>query len=148
MKTCGECTECCTGTLTGEVQGHTFDVTTPCFFLKDGKCDIYSTRPDDPCRNYSCMWLNDEAMPDFMRPDKSNVVLTQLSVDGIYYVEAREAARKRMTTSILSNVIMYAFHSNQNLVYYVDGQFFWLGEPKFMAAMNKKSKDIILKDIS
>jgi hypothetical protein len=94
------------------------------------------------------MWLNDEDMPDFMRPDKSNVVLTQKAINGIYYVDAKEAARKSMTTGILSSVIMYAFHTNQNLLYHVEGKFYWIGEPKFMAAMNKKSKDIILKDIS
>jgi uncharacterized cysteine cluster protein YcgN (CxxCxxCC family) len=147
MRLCGECTECCTGTLTGEVQGHKFDVTDPCFFLEDGKCNIYANRPDDPCKNYSCMWINNEEIPDFMRPDLSNVVLTQLNINGIYYIEAREAARKSMTTSILSNVIMYAFHTNQNLVYHVSGQFYWIGEPKFMVEMNKKSKEIILKEI-
>jgi hypothetical protein len=93
------------------------------------------------------MWINNEEIPDFMRPDLSNVVLTQLNINGIYYIEAREAARKNMTTSILSNVIMYAFHTNQNLVYHVSGQFYWIGEPKFMVEMSKKSKEIILKEI-
>jgi hypothetical protein len=147
MRVCGECTECCTGTLTGEVQGHMFDVTTPCFFLKENKCSIYANRPDDPCKNYSCMWINNLEIPDFMRPDLSNVVLTQLNINGIYYIEAREAARKSMSTSILSNLIMYAFHTNQNLVYHVNGQFYWIGEPRFMTEMNKKSKEIILKEI-
>jgi hypothetical protein len=94
------------------------------------------------------MWLNDESIPDFMRPDKSNVLLTQKAIDGIYYIEARETARKNMTTGTLSKVVMYAFHTNQNLLYHVEGQFHWIGEPKFMDAMIKKSKDIILKDIS
>lgn len=144
-KTCGECTECCTGTLAGEVQGHKFNETTACFFLEDSKCTIYATRPDDPCRNYSCMWLNDESIPDFMRPDKSNVVLTQLSFNNIYYIDAREAARKSMTTTVLSNLLMYALHSKQNLVYYVDGQCYWYGEPDFMKIMNRRSKEIFLK---
>lgn len=147
MRICGECTECCTGTLEGTVDGHEFNVTTACFFLQDNKCNRYETRPDNPCKNYSCMWLNDESIPDFMRPDLSNVVLTKLNINGIEYIESREAARKSMTTSILSNVIMYAFHTNQNLVYHVNGQYFWLGAPDFMNEMNKKSKEIILKEI-
>ena len=146
-KTCDECTECCTGTLAGEVQGHRFDNTKACFFLKNNKCSIYATRPDDPCRNYSCMWINDESMPDFMRPDKSNVVLTQKAFGDIFYIDAREAARKSMTTTVLSNLIAYAFHTNQNLVYYVAGRCYWLGGEQFMKIMNQRSKDIPIKAI-
>jgi uncharacterized cysteine cluster protein YcgN (CxxCxxCC family) len=146
-KTCDECTECCTGTLAGEAYGHKFDETTACFFLENNKCSIYATRPDNPCKNYSCMWLNDDGMPDFMRPDKSNVVLTQKSFDNVFYIHAKEAARKSMTTTVLSNLIMYALHTQQNLVYYVSGQCYWYGDPEFTKIMARRSKDIQIKAI-
>ena len=86
-------------------------------------------------------------MPDFMRPDISNVVLTQLVINGIYYIDAREAARKSMTTTTLSNLIMYAIHSNQNLLYYVAGQCYWFGEPEFIELMNIRANEAKLKEL-
>ena len=138
MKVCGECTECCTGTLQGEVRGHKFDRTTSCFFLKENKCSIYNSRPDTPCKNYSCIWLMDESIPDFMRPDLSNVVLTKRAVGNFEFVEAEEAARKVLTAEILANVIDFAVHSNQNLVYRVSGKLRWIGSSEFVQFMNKQ----------
>ena len=147
MRVCGECTECCTGTLAGEVRGIKFDETTACSFLKENKCSIYESRPEDPCKNYSCMWLNDESIPDFMRPDIAHVVLTQKSINDTYYVEAREAARKTMTAATLANVIMFAYQSKQNILYFVDGKRRWMGEPKFDQAMKRIDNTISIKEI-
>jgi hypothetical protein len=93
------------------------------------------------------MWLNDESIPDFMRPDISHVVLTQMAVDGIYYIESREAARKTMTASTLSNVIMFAYRTNQNILYFLDNQVHWIGETNFKKAMQRSAKKISIKEI-
>jgi len=138
MRTCGECTECCTGTLQGEVRGYKFDKNSPCFFLKENKCSIYESRPDHPCKNYSCMWLNDISIPDFMRPDISKVVLTKRSVDNFDYIEAEEAARKIMSAETLANVINFAVQTKQNLVYRVSGRLRWFGDPEFINFMDNQ----------
>ena len=147
MRACGECTECCTGTLIGEVQGIKFDHDTACSFLKENKCSIYDSRPEDPCKNYSCMWINNESIPDYMRPDLSHVVLTQSIIEGIYYIESKEAARKTMTAGTLANVIMFAYKTNQNIQYFVDGQVHWMGEPRFVKAMERRERSNQIKEI-
>lgn len=36
-------------------------------------CRIYETRPQD-CRNFVCLWLSNESMPEELRPDRSRVI--------------------------------------------------------------------------
>lgn len=36
-------------------------------------CKIYEDRPDS-CRKFRCLWLDDERLPEAMRPDKTKVV--------------------------------------------------------------------------
>lgn len=43
-------------------------------------CQIYEERPDE-CRVFMCLWLNDERLPDWARPDKTHVVLTKTHGD-------------------------------------------------------------------
>ena len=39
-----------------------------------GGCSIYARRPE-PCREFSCMWLIDPAIPDYWYPAKSKIVI-------------------------------------------------------------------------
>lgn len=74
---CGDCTACCTvmGVKSIEKSEHT-----PCVKLTvvNGSpgdtrkcCSIYSTRPDD-CRDFSCLWLQDDGrvLRNMERPDQ------------------------------------------------------------------------------
>jgi len=39
-------------------------------------CAIYENRPDDPCVQFRCGWLQDpEHFPDELRPDRSGVIV-------------------------------------------------------------------------
>jgi hypothetical protein len=71
-RTCGECTLCC------KVMGVT-SLQKPrdrwCQHCEPGKgCQIYEQRPAE-CREFRCLWLDWEWMPEDLRPDKSKVVL-------------------------------------------------------------------------
>lgn len=86
MKSCGDCRECCLGTLSVKVRGITYDNGNPCKFSKKKGCTIYSKRPR-PCKTYNCGWRLYDFMPDWMRPDKSRVLINRgtkeaLSWDG------------------------------------------------------------------
>lgn len=54
-RSCGDCTGCCQGHLSGESYGHKFYPGRPCFYLKK-VCSIYEYRPDG-CKNYYCAWV-------------------------------------------------------------------------------------------
>ena len=42
-------------------------------------CRIYNDRPQD-CRNFACLWLVNERMPDELRPDRCKVIFYEPSV--------------------------------------------------------------------
>lgn len=75
-KECGECTACCSGALAGQAHGHYFFKGRPCFFLKKGGCSIYEDRPENPCVGYKCGYLSEAFFPEWMRPDKCNILAT------------------------------------------------------------------------
>lgn len=72
---CGECTACCEGWLKSSVTG--MSPGKPCKFSTPAGCAIYSSRPYEPCRNFTCGWLQDDSpLPDDMRPDKAGVIVS------------------------------------------------------------------------
>jgi hypothetical protein len=88
-KVCGECTKCCDGWFSGNIQGHSFGSINgkiiPCNFVIEGNgCSIYENRPKSPCRNYKCEWLRNTEMPNNFRPDLSNVIISRRGFS--YYV--------------------------------------------------------------
>lgn len=76
FRACDECTECCTGHLTGNAHGHDFGNGTPCFFLKK-KCSIYSNRPS-VCQKYQCAW-SQYLLDEDLRPDKSGLLVSVIN---------------------------------------------------------------------
>jgi len=81
-KSCGDCTKCCDGWLSGTVQGHPFGniggTRIPCNFVLQGSgCGIYEKRPKNPCRNFQCAWLKIPEVPEHLKPNLSNVIVTQ-----------------------------------------------------------------------
>jgi len=69
MRTCGDCTLCCTLTYVSELNKPERVTCEHC----DKGCRIYDGRPV-ACASYQCAWLAGE-MSDAMRPDKSHVMV-------------------------------------------------------------------------
>src|SRR5258706_9970887 len=68
---CGTCTACCDGWVAGDIQGHIMKPGTACYFRGDGCCTIYERRPQHPCRDFICGWLQpDSPFPDEFKPDR------------------------------------------------------------------------------
>lgn len=77
-RSCNSCTMCCRTMAIRELNKPAF---TWCQHCAIGKgCTIYSERPPS-CMAFECMWLQEETMPDELRPDRSKVVLA-VSPDG------------------------------------------------------------------
>jgi hypothetical protein len=73
---CGECTACCDGWVAGVIEGHEMKPGTPCHFRGDGCCSIYERRPQYPCRDFVCGWLQPGGpFPDDWRPDRIGVMV-------------------------------------------------------------------------
>jgi len=80
-RSCGGCTACCEGWLSDE--SLSMKPGSPCANCTDQGCGIYETRPTNPCRIFTCAWLQDpEEFPEELRPDKSGAIC---SVDRDWY---------------------------------------------------------------
>lgn len=71
---CGECTACCQGWLFAESLN--LKPGSPCVHCTAQGCGIYENRPQDPCIDFVCGWLQaDSPLPEEMRPDRSGVIV-------------------------------------------------------------------------
>src|SRR5258708_2222159 len=69
---CGSCSMCCTIIGIDELNMAP-DVW--CQHCKPGHgCTIYDQRPE-VCRDYMCLWLYQVAIPDWMKPSESRIIL-------------------------------------------------------------------------
>lgn len=74
---CGDCTMCCQGWLIGEVYGNHFYPGRPCHYVKCNGCSIYKDRPEEPCKSFSCAWLDvDNFLPEWFKPNQSKIICT------------------------------------------------------------------------
>ena len=86
-KECGSCCLCC------KLPG-VFEVDKPvnkwCKFAKPGKgCGVYDARPNS-CRAYKCVWLQVEALPPQIRPDRCGVIFEATPEANIIVMRTRQ----------------------------------------------------------
>lgn len=137
MKECGDCDECCKGTLTGDVYGHQMGKGISCHFFKEHKCGIYKDRPH-MCKEYECFWKLDPNIPDFMKPNISKIIITQRNAENFYYLDVTATVGNELNAESISHIIRYAVLTGKNIVwrknnYERDVKVFFLGSPEFMA---------------
>lgn len=137
-RTCGSCTKCCEGWLSGEALGHSFYPGKPCHFISIGKgCSVYSKRPKDPCVSFKCAWLIDENIPEWMKPNDINAILSGKEINGIPYLSLIEAG-ERLDSKVLSWVIQFTIKNKINFYWQIDGGVNYIGVPEFINAMQNQ----------
>lgn len=137
-RSCGSCTKCCDGWLTGEVMGHRFFPGRPCHFVASGKgCSIYSKRPVDPCISFKCSWLKNQDIPEWMKPDQINAIICDKEINGIPYISVVEAG-SILDSRVLSWIISYVLKNQLNLSWEADGGTSYIGNSDFIEQMDKK----------
>lgn len=130
-RSCGTCSACCEGWLSGQAYGRPFWKGRPCYYLTEGKCSIYGNHPQDPCKSFRCQWLADENIPGWMKPNEIKAIIVQRRRDGIDYIECVEAGEK-LRVEVLSWLVMYALRAKVNLRYFVNGGANVVGSPEFV----------------
>jgi hypothetical protein len=132
VRNCDGCTVCCRGWLFGSAHGHSFFKGTPCHFVGEMGCTIYKERPEDPCKTYKCAWLTDFNIPEWFKPNLSNVICTWKEwKSGFYYLEVLECGKK-LDSKILSWLFVKYANNNYNLHYELDGGNYYVGENEFL----------------
>jgi uncharacterized cysteine cluster protein YcgN (CxxCxxCC family) len=134
-RNCGTCTACCEGWLSGEAHGRKFYPGVKCHFLGE-RCTIYAKRPHDPCVTFRCEYLTDDNVPEWMKPERSGVILCRRERDGIAWLEVTEMGRK-MDASVLNWLVLNVICKAQNIRYQIDGGWNYVGKPDFCALMAK-----------
>ena len=129
---CGTCTRCCEGWLEANILGQDLRNGKNCQFLKDSSCSIYADRPHEPCRNYTCAWLDDTIFPDWLKPHLSNVIITKKVPDDVkltHYTVVETGVK--MDATVLNWIILWSIRENINLIYCIDGEKHCLGDEHF-----------------
>ena len=140
QRSCGECTKCCEGWLEATIYGNSMHGGKPCFYLDKG-CTIYENRPKDPCREYTCAWLEEDSFPMWMKPSSSNVIVTHKTDPDdptVSYYQVTEAGGK-IDSSVLNWLIHWALRNQINICYEVAGKHHVMGTQAFRDAVNKSS---------
>ncbi len=140
-RSCGTCTKCCEGWLTGEVLGHKFYGGKPCHFISIGKgCSVYAQRPKDPCVSFKCGWLASPDIPEWFKPDEINAIVKFDEVEGIPRVTLIEAGEV-LQSRVLNWFILYGLNNKLNFAWQVQGELHWIGSPEFNKVMTALPKD-------
>jgi hypothetical protein len=138
-RTCGSCTACCDGWLSGRIHGHDLGPGVPCHFRGVGGCTIYEDRPDDPCRRFVCGWLlKGNPFPDSFRPDKLGVIIVAKRWrDRIAWVLA--PAGRDPDANLLEWMREYSTATGAPYLFYVDGRQRGYGSPEFQKEILDKA---------
>lgn len=141
MRKCGECTKCCDGWLKANIGGKIMEPGTPCQFVKCGVgCTDYQNRPINPCVTFKCLWLTNEVIPDFMRPDKSGLIFKWSSINFIKFIDVIETDKK-ITPKTFTFIKDLSTLSRLNVKYTYEGVVHCSGSKNFLEAMDVKIKE-------
>lgn len=134
-KSCGDCTKCCDGWLTANINGHEILEGKPCFFVKNGGCSIYESRPQDPCVNFKCEWLINPYLDESLKPINSNIIIIRRNIGNISYLVARYAG-DHVSADYLGKIISYCQKHSKNLLWEMKDSRGWIGSTEFCQAMS------------
>jgi len=134
MKPCGECQACCKGWVSGNAYGSEFHKGKSCDFLC-GTCIIYNIRPK-VCRNFYCAYTQ-ELFPEWMRPDKSKVLISVQDWSKGQYLLACEMGTK-ISDEALLEINTFSKKNNCPTIIQYDGTFYFNGPREFLEEVKKK----------
>lgn len=117
--------------MVGEALGQKFYQGKPCHFVAIGKgCTVYSKRPQDPCVQYKCAWLIDFSIPEWLKPEISNVIISKREIQGHSYLYLREAG-STISSKVLNWFFQYVLQNQLNAIWEVEGSRNWMGNLEF-----------------
>ena len=92
-RACNGCTRCCEWP-SAEVYGFKFGSGLPCTFLKGNGCGIYEYRPDG-CKAFQCYWKTELSVPEWLKPDNSNVIMSEEQLAQYKYISILYAGKPK-----------------------------------------------------
>lgn len=139
---CKECSECCKGWLTANIYGKEMTAGRPCHYYSGSECSIYKDRPEDPCVQYLCHWLENQDIPEWMKPSLSKVIITNRKWSGGTFLHIKECGQK-MDSTVLNWIYMYVSEKNINMAIEVGGALYFKGPEGFSQEATRLFNEII-----
>jgi SEC-C motif-containing protein len=135
---CGGCTACCDGWVAGVIEGHEMKPGTPCHFRGDHCCTIYERRPQHPCRDFICGWLEaGSPFPEDFRPDLLGVMIIPMKWRGHAAYVLRSAGRDP-DEKLVAWMRELSVRTKRPFFYEIAGERFGFGPPEFQHEMLEK----------
>ncbi len=138
MRSCGDCTKCCEGHLAAKVKDFDMSPGNPCPVLQIGKgCTDYENRPKDPCQVFSCQWLKNPIIPEWLKPSESGVIITVQRIKDIEFLKLT-AAPDFPDADALTWFITFVLKNKINGAWDAPRKKYWTGSPEFIQTMNEE----------
>jgi len=135
---CGPCTACCDGWVVGVIEGYEMKPGTPCHFRGDHCCSIYERRPQHPCRDFVCGWLQPGSpFPDAFRPDLLGVIVIPVKWRGREAYVLRSAGRDP-DEKLIGEMRAFSVRTQRPFFYEIAGERFGFGPPEFLREMSER----------
>ena len=131
MRECNGCTACCEGWLSGQAYGHYFQPGRPCHFKCEGGCAIYENRPENPCKTFTCEWLTNSELPEWMKPSISKVIVSKKVWSGGEYLKVLEMGQK-IDSDVLNWFFIHHLSTGIPMRIQVNGGMYNYGSPAFL----------------
>jgi hypothetical protein len=131
-RSCGTCTKCCEGYISGGAHGIKFGNGVPCEFLAWGHgCTIYEDRPLSPCKKFRCEWLKNNDIPEHFKPEISHFMAMRKGQNFIVLV----TVGPNPNYEVVDWYKQWCSANKFNLAYRQDNRDFFFGDPEFVAKM-------------
>jgi hypothetical protein len=137
-RACGTCTACCDGWVAGVIEGHEMKPGTPCHFRGEGSCTIYERRPQHPCRDFVCGWLEPASpFPEEFRPDRLGVMIIPVKWRGQPAYILRHAGSDP-DEKLLAWMREFSLRTQRPFFYEQEGERYGFGPPEFQVEMGER----------
>jgi hypothetical protein len=133
---CGGCTACCEGWMHGQSHGEYFQPGRPCHFKCETGCAIYENRPEKPCKTFSCEWLQNYEIPEWMKPNLSGVIITSRDYgENKKYLEVLEMGKK-IDAEVLNWIFLHHYTTDIPIRVQVNRGWYNFGPKDFLSEMS------------
>jgi len=109
-----------------------------CHFAHDGGCSIYETRPESPCRQFECGWVDpDSPFPEDFKPTKLGIIIVKTTWRGQPAYRLAHAGRD-LNQAELEWFMRFAQQTGRPFFYEQNGETTGYGPQVFIEDMQMK----------
>lgn len=138
MRDCDGCTKCCEGYLPAIVNGLQIYPNGCKFVEANVGCTIYDSRPERPCKTYKCFWVNNDFVPENLKPSITNMIISRSTVLGFNELVLIPAGG--YSEELVDWFADYTTKNNINATWQKDGKQFFSGSEEYIAKRREEDR--------